>query len=126
MNISPAKESFEISKEGFIMAQNIKLIVYPAKELEEAKAIFNSFLGVAPYVEGSYYVGYKLDSLEVGLDPNGKDVVAYIDVSDLKKSVQDLLDAGATIHQDIKEVGGGLMIAQIKDPNGNILGLRQA
>jgi predicted enzyme related to lactoylglutathione lyase len=81
-------------------------------------------LGVEPYVDSTYYVGYKLGNLEVGLDPNGKAVICYIDVIDIKSSLQTLVDAGAVIQQDIKEVGGGLLIAQVKDANGNVLGLR--
>jgi predicted enzyme related to lactoylglutathione lyase len=106
------------------MAQNIKLIVYPAKDMEGAKALYSKFLGVKPYVDGPYYVGYKLDNLEVGLDPPGQAVICYIDVTDIKKSLQTLVDAGAVIQQDIRDVGGGLLIAQIKDANGNTLGLR--
>ena len=108
------------------MAQNIKLIVYPVKDLEEAKALYGKFLGVKPYVDEPYYVGYKLNDLEVGLDPNGQAVVGYIDVADIRSYLQTLLDAGATTHQDIKDVGAGLLIAQVKDKNGNILGLRQS
>ncbi len=106
------------------MTQNIKLIVYPVKDLEEAKALYGKFLGVKPYVDGPYYVGYKLNDLEVGLDPNGQAVVGYIDVADIKSYLQTLLDAGATTHRDIPDVGGGLLIAQVKDANGNVLGLR--
>src|SRR5438105_15774208 len=105
------------------MAKDIKLIVYPAKDLEAAKALFGKFLGVEPYVDGPYYVGYKLNDLEVGLDPNGQAVVGYIDVADIKSYLQALVDAGATTHQDIKDVGGGLLIAQVIDANANILGL---
>jgi predicted enzyme related to lactoylglutathione lyase len=107
------------------MAQNIKLIVYPARDLEKAKALYGKYLGVEPYVDGPYYVGYKVNDLEVGLDPNGQAVVAYIDVADIESYLQALVDAGATTHQDIKDVGGGLLIAQVKDANGNVLGLRQ-
>lgn len=107
------------------MAYNIKLIVYPAKDLEEAKALYSEFLGVEPYVDSPYYVGYKLDNLEVGLDPHGQAVVCYIDVTDIKRSLQDLVDAGAVIQQDTKDVGGGMLIAQIKDASDNTLGLRQ-
>ena len=108
------------------MAQNIKLIVYPAKNVEKAKALLNKFLGIEPYVDGPYYVGYKLDDMEVGLDPNGTSVIAYTEVDNIESSLKGLLDAGATIHQEVKEVGGGLLIAQVKDANGNILGLRQS
>ena len=108
------------------MTQSIKLIVYPVKDLEGAKTLYGKFLGVKPYADAPYYVGYKLGDLEVGLDPNGQAVVGYIDVADIKSYLQTLLDAGATTHQDIKDVGGGLLIAQIKDANGNVLGLRQS
>jgi predicted enzyme related to lactoylglutathione lyase len=107
------------------MAQAIKLIVYPVKDVEAAKALYGKFLGVEPYADEPYYVGYRLNGLEVGLDPNGQAVIAYVDVTDIKEYLQTLLDTGATMHQDIKDVGGGLLIAQVKDANGNILGLRQ-
>ncbi|MEJ7652748.1 MAG: glyoxalase [Chloroflexia bacterium] len=107
------------------MAKNIKLIVYPARDLEGAKALYSKFLDMEPYVDGPYYVGYKLDNLEVGLDPHGQSVIGYIEVTDIKSSLQTLVDAGAVIQQDIKDVGGGMLIAQIKDANDNTLGLRQ-
>src|SRR6266446_8671565 len=107
------------------MTENIKLIVYPAKDLEGAKAVFGKFLGVKPYVDGGYYVGYRLNDQEVGLDPNGQTVVGYIDVADIRASIQTLLEAGATKQKDIQDVGRGLLIAQVKDANGNVLGLRQ-
>lgn len=107
------------------MAQDIKLIVYPVSDLEAAKTFYGKFLGVEPYVDEAYYVGYKLNDLEVGLDPNGQAVIGYIQVADIKSELQALVDAGATTHQESKDVGGGLLIAQVKDTNGNILGLRQ-
>jgi hypothetical protein len=33
--------------------------------------------------------------------------------------------AGAVLHSDVKNVGGGLLIALVKDADGNVLGLRQ-
>jgi predicted enzyme related to lactoylglutathione lyase len=107
------------------MAQDIKLVVYPAKDLEKAKTLFSKFLGTEPYADQPYYVGYKLNNLEVGLDPNGASVICYIDVADIESSLKELLGAGATLHQKTKDVGGGLLIAQAKDANGNIVGLRQ-
>ena|ERR1700722_11444701 len=108
------------------MAQDIKLIVYPVKDLAAAKTLYGKFLGVEPYADGEYYVGYKLGNLEVGLDPNGQTVIGYINVADIKSELQTLVDAGATVQQDPKDVGGGLQIAQVKDVDGNVLGLRQS
>jgi predicted enzyme related to lactoylglutathione lyase len=63
--------------------------------------------------------------MEVGLDPNGVSVIGYTDVANIESSLKALLDAGATVHQEATNVGGGMLIAQVKDANGNILGLRQ-
>jgi predicted enzyme related to lactoylglutathione lyase len=108
------------------MAQNIKLIVYPVKDVEKAKAFYGKFLDAEPYVASPYYVGYRIGNLEVGLDPNSKaGPIAYTDVEDIKSSIQAMVKVGAEVVQDVKEVGGGLLIAQVKDIDGNMVGLRQ-
>ncbi|HTB48688.1 MAG TPA: VOC family protein [Verrucomicrobiae bacterium] len=109
------------------MAQDIKLIVYPVKDLAAAKTLYGKYLGVEPYADAPYYVGYKLSNLEVGLVPGGQEaVISYIEVDDIKGYLQDLVDAGATTHQEPKDVANGLLVAQVKDASGNILGLRQS
>lgn len=107
------------------MANPIKLIVFPVKDLDKAKTLYNTFLGVEPYVDGAYYVGYKVGDQEVGLDPNGQNVVSYIEVEDIQSSLKELVATGDTVHMDVKNVGGGLLVAQVKDADGNMLGLRQ-
>jgi predicted enzyme related to lactoylglutathione lyase len=108
------------------MTQDIRLIVYPVKDVEKAKAFFSKFLDAEPYVASPYYVGYKIGNLEVGLDPNSKvGPIAYADVTDIKNSIQAMVKVGAEVIQDAKEVGGGLLIAQVKDVDGNVVGLRQ-
>jgi predicted enzyme related to lactoylglutathione lyase len=108
------------------MVSNIKLLVYPVKDIEKAKAFYGMFLEVEPYVEGPYYVGYRVGDQEVGLDPNSKiGPIAYTDVKDIKNSLQSMVKVGAKVVQDVKEVGGGLLIAQVKDVDGNVVGLRQ-
>lgn len=108
------------------MAQNIKLIVYPVKNVQEAKVFYGKFLGIEPYADSPYYVGFKpTDDLEIGLDPNSQEIVSYIEVTDIENDLQALVAAGATLHQASKDVGGGMLIAQVKDAGGNTLGLRQ-
>jgi predicted enzyme related to lactoylglutathione lyase len=108
------------------MAQNIKLIVYPVKDIEKAKAFYSKFLETEAYVASPYYVGYRVGDLEVGLDPNSKvGPIAYTDVKDIKSSLQAMIKIGAEVVQDFKDVVGGLLIAQVKDVDGNVVGLRQ-
>jgi predicted enzyme related to lactoylglutathione lyase len=46
-------------------------------------------------------------------------------VSDIQQSLQSLVDAGAQTQQEIKDLGGGKLIASVKDADGNIIGLLQ-
>ena len=109
------------------MNQGIKTIIYPVTDLAQAKATFQTFLGVEPYADSPYYVGFKVGDQDIGLDPNGHKVgmTAYYHVDDIKQSLQSLLDAGTQIVQEIKDVGGGVLIASVKDADGNIIGLSQ-
>lgn len=108
------------------MVKSIKLLVYPVKEIEKATTFYSKFLGVEPYVESPYYVGFRVGNLEVGLDPNSKvGPISYVDVKDIKASLKEMTNVGAEIVQDIKDVAKGLLIAQVKDTNGNVVGFRQ-
>lgn len=106
------------------MANNIPLIVFPVKNIDAAKKFYGAYLGTEPYVDGEYYVGYKLDDLEVGLDPNGNTVVTYIDVDDIQASLTALQDAGGELVKDSTDVGGGRLIVQVKIED-TVVGLRQ-
>jgi predicted enzyme related to lactoylglutathione lyase len=108
------------------MAQNVKLLVFPVKDIEKAKTFYGKFLGVEPYVESPYYVGYRVGDQEVGLDPNSKvGPIGYVEVNDIKSSLEEMTKVGAEVVQDVKDVGGGMLVAQIKDADGNVVGLRQ-
>jgi predicted enzyme related to lactoylglutathione lyase len=112
------------------MSQEITLFVYPVKDLSQAKRFYSTLLGVEPYVDGSYYVGFRVGDQEIGLDPNGHSKgmtgpIGYRKVEDIQESLHLLLDAGAHLLQEISDVGGGRLIAWIKDTDGNITGLMQ-
>jgi predicted enzyme related to lactoylglutathione lyase len=112
--------------EELLMAKSIEVIVYPVKDVDKAKRIFTQFLGVEPYADQPYYIGYKVGGMEVGLDPRGTaGPIGYVDVEDIKAELAELKEAGADVVQEPKDVGGGLLVAQVKDADGNVLGLRQ-
>ncbi len=108
------------------MGKGIKLLVYPVTDIGKAKAFYSKLLGVEPYADSSYYVGYRVGDLEVGLDPNSRvGPIGYSDVADIQAGLREMAGVGAEIVQDIKDVGDGLLIAQVKDTDGNVVGLRQ-
>lgn len=102
-------------------------IIYPVKDLARAKALFTNVLGTKPANDAPYYVGFKVGADDVGLDPNGHrdGAVAYFPVSDIRASIQQLVANGAKLQQDAKDVGGGRLIASLKDADGNLIGLMQ-
>jgi len=120
------------------MIQGIRTFIYPVKDIAQARMLYSKLLGVEPDMDEPYpgssdrpiYVGFKVGDQDIGLDPNGCNQgmtgpVGYYQVDDIKKSLQLLLDAGAQAQQEVKDVGGGKLIASVKDADGNIIGLMQ-
>jgi len=83
-------------------------------------------LGVEPYVDEAYYVGFRVGDLAIGLDPRGHNQgmtgpVGYWQVDDIKKNLQLVLGAGAQLRQEVRDVGGGKLIATVTDADGNVI-----
>lgn len=81
-------------------------------------------------MDGAHDVGFKVGDQDIGLDPNGHSQgvtgpVGYWHGEDIKDSVQGLLDAGAQTQQEVRDVGGGKLIASVKDAESSIIGLIQ-
>ena len=123
MNLNPADETKETT-----VAQEMHLIVHPAPDLDAAKRLFGTLLGAEPYADTAYYVGYRIGDLEIGLDPHGQGAgpIAYWAVADIRARLDELVAAGALIAQDVRDVGGGMLIAQVRDAAGSTIGLRQS
>ncbi len=109
------------------MNEGVKTIVYPVKDIARAKSLFRDLLGVEPYADAPYYVGFKVGNQDIGLDPNGhkEGMTVYYHVDDIQKSLQGLVQTGAQVQQEVKDVGGGRLIAVVKDADGNLIGLLQ-
>lgn len=111
-------------------AKGIASVIYPVKDLAVAKKHYAEFLGVEPYFDQPFYVGFKIGDQEIGLDPNGfvegmTGPVSYWQVSDIHTSLKQLVDEGASKLKDIQDVGGGMLMASVKDIDGNTIGLLQ-
>jgi len=107
--------------------QGIKTVIYHVTDLARAKAMFSKLLGIEPYADSAYYVGFRVGDQEIGLDPHTHKagMTAYYHVDNIKQSLQALLEAGSQVLQNVKDVGGGTLIASVKDADGNVIGLRQ-
>ena len=114
------------------MTEGVKTIIYPVRDLAKAKKVYSALLGaVRPEMDQPYYVGFNVGGQDIGLDPNGHaqgmtGPLAYFHVADIRQRLESLLAAGAEALQEVKDVGGGKLIASVKDPDGNVIGLVQA
>lgn len=108
----------------------IKTVLHPVSDLAAAKAVYSALLGVAPQTDSSYYVGFEVGGQQIGLvlggGPQGMtSPVAYWDVPDIEAKLAEVLAAGATLRDPLRDVGGGRLVATVSDPDGNVVGLMQ-
>ncbi|PZS20780.1 MAG: glyoxalase [Pseudonocardiales bacterium] len=112
------------------MSAALKTVIYPVTDLARAKTLYGTLLGLQPVMDEVYYVQFNTEHQEIGLDPNGHSKgmtgpVCYWPVADIKDSVAQLLEAGATELEAPSDVGGGKLIASVQDADGNVVGLVQ-
>jgi predicted enzyme related to lactoylglutathione lyase len=112
------------------MSSGLKTIIFPVSDLAQAKTLYSKLLGIAPANDEAYYVGFKVGDQDVGLDPNGHrngmtGPVGYFHVEDIEARLGELVAAGAEVQQAVGDVGGGRLIATVKDADGNVIGLLQ-
>jgi len=105
--------------------------IYPTADLARAKAWYAEVFGVAPYFDEPFYVGFNVSGYELGLmpvepplhQPGNRGVVAYWGVDDAAAAHARLLTLGATELGAVQDVGGGIRVSMVADPDGNALGV---
>jgi len=117
------------------MNKGLMTVVYPVSDLAKAKSVFTRLLGVEPLYDDPYFVGYSLsekdgDVPSVGLDPNGHKrgmtgATPFWEVDDIQDAVAGLVETGATVIEDVHDVGGGGLVAILADADGNLIGFTQ-
>ncbi len=105
--------------------------IYPTADLARAKAWYAAVFGVAPYFDEPFYAGFNVAGFELGLvpaqaslhEPGNRGVVAYWGVNDAAAAHARLLSLGATELSAVQDVGEGIRVSTVTDPDGNALGV---
>lgn len=111
------------------MYQGLRTVIYNVDDLEKAKKWYAEALGIEPYFDQPFYVGFNVGGYELGLDPDmsgvskGNNAVSYWGVKDAAAAYNRMIELGAAKHSEVQEVGGGIRVATVKDPFGNIFGI---
>lgn len=108
----------------------LRTAIYSVPDLEKATAWYSALFGVEPYFAEPFYVGFNVGGFELGLNPDTSKVkpgpggvVAYWGVLDAEAAFQHALRHGAGEHEGVQDVGGGIKVATVTDPFGNLLGI---
>ena len=107
----------------------LRTVIYSVNDLERAKAWYASVLGQEPYFAEPFYVGFNVGGFELGLDPSEENrpgaggTVAYWGVDEIEPAYKRLLELGARESNPIQDVGGGIRVATVLDPFGNVFGV---
>jgi catechol 2,3-dioxygenase-like lactoylglutathione lyase family enzyme len=109
------------------MFLGLRTIIYPAPDLAELKRWWSELLGVEPYFDQPFYVGFRVGGYELGLDPNAElelGPITYWGVADVSVALDRLLAAGASAHGDgVNDVGDHIRVATVRDPAGSVVGV---
>jgi predicted enzyme related to lactoylglutathione lyase len=109
----------------------LRTVIYRVPDMARARAWYASALAMQPYFDEPFYVGFNVGGFELGLQPDtarapgGAGGVAYWGVNDADGALARLLGLGATLHEGVRDVGGGIRVATVRDPFGNVLGIIQ-
>ena len=113
------------------MFLGLRTVIYHAPDLAAAKAWYTAAFGVTPYFDEPFYVGFEIGGFELGLNPDtsgvnvGNNAVAYWGVANIDDAYARMLGGGARPVDPVKDVGGDIKVATVRDPFGNVIGLIQ-
>jgi predicted enzyme related to lactoylglutathione lyase len=108
----------------------LRTTVYKVGDVRIAKEWYARAFQVEPYFDEPYYVGFNIAGYELGLQPEAipvtdkvDSVVSFWGVDNIQEAYDRLVGIGATEYEKPINVGGEIMVATVKDPFGNIIGL---
>ena len=112
------------------MLLGLRTVIYKAPDPARAKEWYRKVFDLEPYFDEPYYVGFNVGGFELGLDPDAEGeapgpggTVAYWGVASLFRTLRHVQANGVEIVSPLRDVGGGVLVATIRDPFGNLLGL---
>ncbi|HET9784746.1 MAG TPA: VOC family protein [Terriglobales bacterium] len=103
----------------------------PPAQMAAVRDWYARALGVPPYFDEPFYVGFNVGGFELGLEARegvetrAGSLIVYWGVEDVDAAVAHWTACGATVRDPAADVGGGIRVATVVDPFGNEMGVIQ-
>ncbi len=107
----------------------LRTCLYKVGDLKAATKWYSEVFQTEPYFDEPFYVGFNIGGFELGLQTQDNDTAKTANihtmwgVEDIEAVYAMLLEKGATSLEEPTSVGGPLMVASVKDPWDNVLGI---
>lgn len=108
----------------------LRTAIYKVSDIPKATAWYTAVFETEPYFNESFYVGFNIAGYELGLHPEvqpvaskEESVLTYWGVENVEAEYERMLKMGATPHEKPTNVGGEIVVASVKDPWGNSIGI---
>ncbi len=107
----------------------LRTTIYKVSDLQKATDWYANAFNTTPYFTEPFYVGFNIKGFELGLLPEETNsektdnVLSYWGVEKIEEEYQRLSALGAIEHEKPNNVGGDLMVASLRDPWNNVIGL---
>ena len=107
----------------------LRTVIYKVTDIAAAKNWYATVFAAEPYFDEPFYVGFDIGGYELGLQPQpltnstSENVVAYWGVPDVEDAYYRMLVLGATEAEPPQNVGNGIIVASVRDPWNNVIGL---
>lgn len=105
----------------------LRTAFYAAPDITATRYWYTRALGVEPYFDQPFYVGYNVGGYELGLVPDEAPNTGGVawGVSDIHAAHDHFLGLGAIETEAPHEVGGDIWTSRVRDPFGNVICLLQ-
>ncbi|WP_324326788.1 VOC family protein [Flavobacterium sp.] len=107
----------------------LRTTIYKVSDIQKAKEWYIKAFQTKPYFDESFYVGFNIGGYELGLHPEDTPltrsdaVVSYWGVDNVEETFAYFLSLGAEAFENPQNVGGEIVVATLKDPWDNVIGL---
>jgi catechol 2,3-dioxygenase-like lactoylglutathione lyase family enzyme len=103
----------------------LRTVIYPAPNLAESKAYWVKLLGIEPYFDQPFYVGFEVGGYELGLLPDANPAdgsTTFWGVANVQEAMAEAMALGAVEYASAADVGDGITTGTVRLPDGSLVG----